>query len=285
MRRVSRPSRASRRYEPRAIVYSTIGAALLWPRPGAIRYDAPAAANRPGHHGIWQRPVERRRLREAPLLVPVADGTLAETPSPHAPAVVVPIPSRRRPTRARRRDIAAITYAADPWKKGLDRVLAAWSAARRDGEELGRRRDRRAGRRGRRARGRAARARRVPGAAAARAGVRDGAAAGGLRAGAARGAGGRVPARDDAGAGAVRGAADRPGARSAAGGRRSRGCAADGARRAGPATRRRRRRRWRRTRAAAVDAVVARELLPRLLGRGAPRRRVVAPRGRRWTAR
>ena len=32
--------------------------------------------------------------------------------------------------------MAAITYAADPHKKGLDRVLAAWAAARRDGEEL-----------------------------------------------------------------------------------------------------------------------------------------------------
>src|SRR3954453_3017516 len=30
---------------PRAIVYSTTTAALLWPAPGAIRYDAPAAAN------------------------------------------------------------------------------------------------------------------------------------------------------------------------------------------------------------------------------------------------
>ena len=116
-----------RRHEPRATVYSTIGAALLWPRPGAIRYDAPAAANRPGHHGIWQRPVERRRLREAPLLVPVADGTLAETPPPHAPAVVVPIAVEASPDAGAPRDISAITYAADPWKKGLDRVLAAWS--------------------------------------------------------------------------------------------------------------------------------------------------------------
>src|SRR6478735_3668756 len=124
------------RWQPRAVVYSTMGAALLWPRPGAIRYDAPAAANRPGHHGIWQRPVERRRLREAPLLVPVAEGALEETPSPHAPAVVVPIAVEASPDGGAPRDIAAITYAADPWKKGLDRVLAAWSAARREGEEL-----------------------------------------------------------------------------------------------------------------------------------------------------
>src|SRR5258706_4867310 len=48
-------------HEPGAIIYSTVTAALLWPRPGAIRFDAPAAGNRPGRHGIWQRPRERRR--------------------------------------------------------------------------------------------------------------------------------------------------------------------------------------------------------------------------------
>jgi hypothetical protein len=32
--------------------------------------------------------------------------------------------------------LAAITYAANPSKKGLDRVLQAWAAARRDSEEL-----------------------------------------------------------------------------------------------------------------------------------------------------
>jgi len=37
---------------------------------------------------------------------------------------------------AAERDIAAITYGAHPEKKGLDRVLAAWGAARREGEEL-----------------------------------------------------------------------------------------------------------------------------------------------------
>jgi glycosyltransferase involved in cell wall biosynthesis len=32
--------------------------------------------------------------------------------------------------------VAAVTYAADSHKKGLDRILDAWAAARRDGEEL-----------------------------------------------------------------------------------------------------------------------------------------------------
>ena len=123
-------------HAPRALVYSTVTAALLAPRPGAIRYDAPAAANRPGRHGVWQRPLERRRLARAPLLVPVDPGTLAETPPPHAPAVVVPIPVEPSGDGGGERDLAAVTYAANPHKKGLDRVLAAWAQARRDGEEL-----------------------------------------------------------------------------------------------------------------------------------------------------
>src|SRR4051794_17117024 len=128
---------ALRAHEPRAVLYSTTTAALLWPVPGAIRFDAPAAGNRPGRHGVWQRPVERRRLRAAPLLVPWAEGSLRETPAPHAPAVVVPIPVEPSGvSTGGARDIAAITYGANPEKKGLDRVLAAWAAARRDGEEL-----------------------------------------------------------------------------------------------------------------------------------------------------
>src|SRR5215210_7520409 len=38
-------------HDPRAILYSGTTAALLAPRPGAIRFDAPAAGNRPGRHG------------------------------------------------------------------------------------------------------------------------------------------------------------------------------------------------------------------------------------------
>ena len=124
-------------HEPRALIYGAMGAALLWPRPGAIRLDAPMAANRPGRDGLWQRPVERRRVRQAPLLIAVDAATLPELPVPHAEAVVVPIAvSASGVGVAAPRDIAAITYAADPEKKGLDRVLAAWSAARRGGEEL-----------------------------------------------------------------------------------------------------------------------------------------------------
>jgi glycosyltransferase involved in cell wall biosynthesis len=126
---------AIREHHPRAIVYSSTTAALLAPRRGAIRFDAPAAGNRPGRHGVWQRPVERRRFRAAPLLVPWSSGGLAEAPSPHADAVVVPVPVSPSGAAAAR-DVAAVTYGANPEKKGLDRVLAAWQAARHPGEEL-----------------------------------------------------------------------------------------------------------------------------------------------------
>ena len=134
-RRVAPRRRRSQAHAPRAILYSSTTAALLAPRPGAIRFDAPAAGNRPGRHGLWQRPVERRRLAAAPLLVPWSEGALAEAPVPGRDAVVVPVPvSPSGPPGDR--DIAAITYGANPVKKGLDRVLAAWRAARRADETL-----------------------------------------------------------------------------------------------------------------------------------------------------
>ena len=123
-------------HHPRAVLYSSTTAALLAPAPGAIRFDAPAAGNRPGRHGIWQRPAERRRLAAARLLVPWSEGGLAEAPHPRAEAVVVPVPVAPSGAPAAERDIAAITYGANPEKKGLDRVLTAWAIARRPDEQL-----------------------------------------------------------------------------------------------------------------------------------------------------
>jgi glycosyltransferase involved in cell wall biosynthesis len=118
---------------PRAIIYSSTTAALLWPRPGAIRFDAPSAGNRPGRHGLWQRPLERRRLAQAPLLLPWSEGGLEEVPAAARRgdrALVLPVPVEPSGPPAPERDIAAIAYAANPAKKGLDRVLAAWRAVR-----------------------------------------------------------------------------------------------------------------------------------------------------------
>ena len=122
-------SRALDAFSPSAVIYSSTTAALLAPVPGAIRFDAPARGNRPGRHGVWQRPVEARRFRSAPLLLPWSAGGLDEAPSPHADALVVPMPVAPSGS-AGARDIAAITYGANPHKKGLDVVLAAWRGRR-----------------------------------------------------------------------------------------------------------------------------------------------------------
>src|SRR5205085_114130 len=122
-------------HSPRAILYSTTTAALLWPRPGAIHFDAPAAGNRPGRHGFWQRPVERRRFAQAPLVVAQDPGGLEEAP-PHDEALVIPVPVEPSGPPEDDRPVAARTYAADAEKKGLARVLEAWATAQRDDEEL-----------------------------------------------------------------------------------------------------------------------------------------------------
>jgi hypothetical protein len=132
-----------RRHPARSIIYSSTTAALLWPRPGAIRFDATSAGNRPGRNGLWQRPLERRRLRQAQMLLPWSEAGLREAPAvarrgDRAVVLPVPVEASAEPSSdlgtagETVRDIAAITYAANPSKKGLDRVLSAWRQARAD---------------------------------------------------------------------------------------------------------------------------------------------------------
>jgi Glycosyl transferases group 1 len=138
-RRAASEALRARATAPSALIYSTTTASLLWPACGAIRFDAPASANRPGRHGVWQRRLERRRLREAGLLLPSSEGALRELAPPAADAsraLVVPVPvepSAAVPAPAPARDIAAVTYGANPAKKGIDRVLSAWRALRGQG--------------------------------------------------------------------------------------------------------------------------------------------------------
>lgn len=127
-------------HHPRALLYASATAALLGPRPGAIWFDSPAAENRPGRHGLWQRPLERRRVAASPLLLPMSEGglrALGERRGAGA-AVVLPVPVEPSAPAlpAARRDIAAVAYAADAEKKGLARILDAWARARRDDEVL-----------------------------------------------------------------------------------------------------------------------------------------------------
>ncbi len=129
--------RAITRVRPAAVVYCSLTAALLWPRPGAIWLDTVAAENRPGRHGIWQRAVEGRRLAEAPLLLTMAPDSL--TPlgrRPHADAVEVPVAVEPSGPPAPVRDIDVLAYAADPVKRRLDHILDAWRRARRGDETL-----------------------------------------------------------------------------------------------------------------------------------------------------
>jgi hypothetical protein len=124
-------------HRPRAVVYCSMTAALLWPQPGVIWLDAIAAENRPGRHGLWQRVVERRRLAAAPLLLTMAPSSLAPLGDrPHPEAIVVPVAVQASGPAPAVRDVDVLAYTADPVKRRLDFILAAWQRARRDGETL-----------------------------------------------------------------------------------------------------------------------------------------------------
>jgi Glycosyl transferases group 1 len=126
-------------HRPRALIYCSVTAALLWPVPGAIWLDAVAAENRPGRHGIWQRRVERRRIATAPLVMTMAADSLAVLDPGDRPAtVVVPVAIDRSgpPAPGTPRDIDVLAYTGDPAKRRLDFILASWRRARRDGEQL-----------------------------------------------------------------------------------------------------------------------------------------------------
>jgi Glycosyl transferases group 1 len=121
-------------HDPRAVIYCSITASLLWPRPGAIWLDSLAAENRPGRHGLWQRGVERRRLVGAPLVLAMSASALGSSAPPvRTELLPVPVASSGAPAH---RDIAALTYAGNPEKKRLNYVLEAWQRARRAGETL-----------------------------------------------------------------------------------------------------------------------------------------------------
>jgi glycosyltransferase involved in cell wall biosynthesis len=129
--------RAARGLEARAIVFSTVTAALLQREPAvphAVRFDSPAALNRPGAGGTWQRARERRVLGRATLLLPWGDEAARAAPG-GAPRVRVRVPVEEIEP-APERDIAAIAYAGYPDKRGLDRLCAAWAVAARPRERL-----------------------------------------------------------------------------------------------------------------------------------------------------
>ncbi|MGH2868028.1 MAG: glycosyltransferase [Solirubrobacteraceae bacterium] len=122
-----------------AIVYCSMTAALLWPRPGAIWLDSLARENRPGRHGLWQRPMETRRLAAATLVLTMAENSLAPLGSAwpaHVEPIVVPVAVDPSGPVDGVRDIDVLAYTGDPVKRRLDFILGAWERARREGETL-----------------------------------------------------------------------------------------------------------------------------------------------------
>lgn len=134
--------------EARAVVYSTITAALLQPKepadagaggpaavPYGIRFDAIAALNRRGLGGLWQRRRERGVLERARLLMPVSRGAAAAVEHIDRPRVRVPIPIEPIEGAAER-DIDAVAYASYPRKRALDVLVVAWKMAAPPGARL-----------------------------------------------------------------------------------------------------------------------------------------------------
>lgn len=125
-------ARGTERPSARVVVFSTVTAALLQRDAGpyAVRFDSPAALNRPGVTGAWQRRAERRALAGARCLLPWSEGAAKAAPG-DSPRVVLPVPIEHLP-HAGDRDIDALAYAGDPKKRGLDTLCRAWSQASGD---------------------------------------------------------------------------------------------------------------------------------------------------------
>jgi glycosyltransferase involved in cell wall biosynthesis len=109
-------------------VVSSVTAALLLRLdvPYAVRFDAPAALNRPGLPGAWQRKVEPHALARARLLLPWSEEAAAPLAPTGRPVVAVGVPVERIAPAATR-DIDVLAYAGNPDKRGLDDLCAAWS--------------------------------------------------------------------------------------------------------------------------------------------------------------
>jgi glycosyl transferase family 1 len=121
---------ALRTHDPRAVVVSTTTAALMadLDRPYAVRLDSPAILNRPGRRNGIQHALERKRLAEARLVLPMSRAAEAALPAGSAPSVVVPMPIEPSGGSGARERLA-VAYTPDPKAKGLDILGEAWGLA------------------------------------------------------------------------------------------------------------------------------------------------------------
>ena len=126
----------------KVVIYSTVTAALLQKPKGryAVRFDSPAAGNRPGLSGRWSRGREAKVLANASLLLPWGNAALKLVPpdARKVPAIALPVPIEAAPPAERsatiagvgERDIDALAYAGNPEKRGLDILIPAWNTIR-----------------------------------------------------------------------------------------------------------------------------------------------------------
>ena len=142
----------SRRYRPRAVVFSTTTAALLAGVPDvpfAVWLDSPACLNRPGLASTPLHMLERRQLARARVLMPHSPGALSALPLGAAPTVLIPPPVAAAtspvdvrepvaaaPNPADLREPVAVGYTPDPKAKGLALLCAAWERADLPGARL-----------------------------------------------------------------------------------------------------------------------------------------------------
>ena len=100
--------------------------------PSAIRFDTPAQESRRGPQFAWEHVLERRSFNSARILLPWGNEIGPEMAALLPTGVVavplpVPIETDDRPGE---RAGAAVTYAGNPWKKGLDPIIRAWAIVR-----------------------------------------------------------------------------------------------------------------------------------------------------------
>src|SRR4051794_14177282 len=85
----------------RAVVYSTVTSALMQKPKGiyAVRFDSPAAENRPGAGGAWSRRREVKVLAGATVLLPWGNAALRLIPAEvkNVPAIPLHVPIEGAP--------------------------------------------------------------------------------------------------------------------------------------------------------------------------------------------
>lgn len=127
-----RALKAGLRREPRAVVFSTITAAMLAPRldvPFAVRLDSPAMLNRPGVRNAPLHALEQRALSRCRLVLPWSGAALTALPAGTSRSVVLPPPIAPSGPPAERPSPVAVAYVPDPKAKGLSLLCEAWQRA------------------------------------------------------------------------------------------------------------------------------------------------------------